>query len=189
MRLRFLGSAIVVLLTAASAAAQAPSEVTAVAYRELPAGLAVQVQLLDDSDLNLQVRDMIVEQLTAQGYTVSDTAPFLLQVETQTAAESDQGPSLGSFEATDEEAEIRMNLWSNSQDSLLNPQEEDGATGSRYRISLGLYDGRDGRYYWRGAVSSALEDGDPASASRDMVSALLAHFGDTARGGDTAPAQ
>ena len=188
MRLRFAGLA-AVLLVAAPAAAQTPAEVTAVAYRDLPAGLTVQVQLLDDSDLNLQVRDMIAAQLASQGYTVADDAPFLLQVETQTATERSRDPSLGSFEATDDRAEIRMNLWSNREDSLLNPQEEERISGSVYRISLGLYDSRDGRYYWRGSVSTALREREAATASRDMVPALLAHFGKTAGGVETPPVQ
>jgi len=165
--------------------AQTPPEVVAAAYRDLPAGLAVRLELMDDSDLNLQVRDLIAGQLAADGYTVAETAPFVLQIETQTASQAADDPSLGSFQATDRGAEIRMNLWSSTEDSLLRGRQDKVGAEARYRISLGLYDSRDGRYYWRGAASTTLDQGDAAAASRDMVPALIAQFGKTAH---TAPA-
>jgi hypothetical protein len=185
MRLR-LALAALAALAAAPAAAQTPPEVVAAAYRDLPAGLTVRLELLDDSELNLQVRDLIAGQLAADGHTVAETAPFVLQIETQTASEAADDPSLGSFQATDRSAEIRMNLWSSSEDSLLQGRQDKVGAEARYRISLGLYDSRDGRYYWRGAASTTLDQGDAAAASRDLVPALLAHFGETAR--DTPPA-
>lgn len=182
MRFRFAAAVLAGLIaTAAPVGAQAPAEVVAAAYRDLPAGLVVRLELLDDSDLNLQVRDLVAERLVADGYTVADTAPFVLQIETQTASPAAADPSLGSFEATDDRAEIRMNLWSSREDSLLQGRQDKVGADASYRISLGLYDGRDGRYYWRGSVSSTLDQGDAADASRDMVPALLAHFGKTAR--------
>lgn len=163
------------------AAAQSGYEITAVAYRDLAAGIPVRVRLLDDSDLNQQVRDLVVEQLAAAGYQVADDADFVLQVETLTAADPARDPSLGSFRAGTEGAEIRMNLWSSREDSLLQGRRGGVPGPSEYRISLGLYDGRDGRYFWRGWVSSVLEGGNAAEASRSMVPALLEQFGKTFR--------
>jgi hypothetical protein len=183
MRLRLALVALAALAALSAgipAGAQAPPEVVAAAYRDLPAGLAVRLQLLDDSELNLQVRDLIAEQLAAAGHTVAETAPFVLQIETQTATQAADDPSLGSFQATDRSAEIRMNLWSSTEDSLLQGRQDKIGAEARYRISLGLYDSRDGRYYWRGAASTTLDQGDAAAASRDMVPALLAQFGKTA---------
>jgi len=184
MRSRFAAAVLVGLfVTAMPVGAQTPADVAAVAYRDLPAGLALRVQLLDDSDLNLRVRELVAEELAAGGYPVAEGAPFVLLVETQTNSETDSGPSLGSFEVDDEGARIRMNLWSSREDSLLRGRQESGTieADARYRISLGLYDGRDGRYYWRGTVTSTLDQGDAADASRAMVPALLAHFGKTVR--------
>jgi hypothetical protein len=163
----------------AQAAPEAAYDVTAVAYRELPDGAPVRLQLLDDSELNQQLRTLIADQLTTAGHPVDEAAPFVLQVETQTASEAEADPNLGSFEAGNEGAEIRMNLWSSREDSLLNRRDDAAPGGTLYRISLGLYDGEDGRYYWRGQVSTILGQADAAGASRDMVPALLAHFGKT----------
>ena len=182
-------AALIAMSAGGPTGAQTPPEVVAAAYRDLPAGLVVRLELLDDSELNLQVRDLIAEQLAAGGYTVADNAPFVLQIETQTASQAADDPSLGSFEATDDRAEIRMNLWSTREDSLLQGRQGKVGAEARYRISLGLYDSRDGRYYWRGAASTTLDQRDAADASSEMVPALVAQFGKTVHTAPAAPTE
>lgn len=180
--MNFRALVLVVLLFAVAEPARAQDEIelAAIGYRELPPGIALRLELTDDSDLNLQVREMIADELMARGHRISVEAPFVLQIETFSTSGGGNDPDLGSFRAdTDEGAEIRLNLWSNRQDSLLNRREDTprGATG--FRIDLGLYDSRDGRYYWRGNAGTLLTGGDAAAASRRMVPALLGHLGET----------
>ncbi len=173
--------ALALLFAALPVRAQTIADVVAVAYRDLPAGTALRLRLLDDSDLNLQVRDMVAGQLTGAGYSISDDAAFVLQIETETVSDAAVDPSLGSFQAGTEGSEVRLNLWSSREDSLLQRRRDGTSSALVYRISLGLYDERDGRYYWRGTASGLLEQTDAAGASREMVPLLLAHFGKTAR--------
>lgn len=185
--MRLAAAAMLILIAAAAPAhAQEPAEpqleLATAGYRELPPGTALRLELMDDSDLNLQVRELIAEELARRGHPVAEGAPFILQIETGTAADDETDPTLGSFEAnTDEGAELRLNLWSNRQDSLLNRQEDTTRDAAMYRISLGIYDSRNGRYYWRGNAGALLVDDDALAASREMVPALLARLGQTYR--------
>ena len=193
--------ALCVAVTPFAAAAQVlpnavgPNAVGAVnssAFEAFDSGRALKVVPLDDTDLNLQIRDQIVQELVRAAYGTSGEGQ--LELSFDTAVEQGQIPSrqlsLGRVEAgseldaqSDPGVDVEVNVWSSSQDSVLGGRKE--AEGKRktnqFRITAELRDVAARTLLWRGEVVSEMGLEQPEQLSAAMVGPLVDSLGRTVR--------
>ncbi len=73
-------------------------------------------------------------------------------------------------------------LFSTGGGTLLNPADPINTTDRVFRVNMTVYDRPTGHYVWRGTAQRGDANVDPATAMREMVPALLDHFGETTSG-------
>jgi len=175
---------------------QAPAPVVGVvnaaSFEPLDRALPVTVQPLDDTDLNLQIRDQILAELRQGAYRVSD--PAALELSFDSSVEQGRIParelSLGHLDAGSEKdaqsgtgVDVEVNVWSSSQDSVLGGRKE--AEGKRkvsqFHINAELRSLRDGTLIWRGDVFADMDLSGPEQLSGQLVLPLVASLGRTVR--------
>lgn len=172
---------------AQTAAAGGQGELHAVSYREVPDRLMVSVTVLDNSDLDLRIRDEMVAELKQAKQSVADDAPFELELSStlhpgnQKAAD----PSLGQLSSNTSNTQIEMNIWSSSQDSLLGGRQTGGEsrTESSFEIRATLRERTLGDVVWEGRaiVRAERDQVDPYLAR--MTQSLVQSLGHTVRDG------
>ena len=165
----------------------------AVAYKPLPAGLAITVRPMDDSDENLVLRERIEGELKAQGYSVSGDGTLILTFETRDTmgAWSDAGRrSVLEFEYKNAEGiggdneRLRLNLFDSAQGGVFNEGGAHGTlvvTPSQYRIDATVDDRRNGERLWQAWVTASLQQADGATLTQSMVPAMVGSLGKTVR--------
>lgn len=166
---------------------EAQGRLRATSYREVPERLQVVVTLYDDSDLNLAIRDRMIESLAAAGHTVDGDAAFELAVtsEMHAAAFREREPSLGELSGTDSDVQMQLNIWSSSRDSVLGGRQAPGPhrEASRFEIRTTLRERTLGQVVWEGRASVETEREGASRRVPAMVSALVSHVGQTVRDG------
>ncbi|MEX1204162.1 MAG: hypothetical protein WEB85_02825 [Dongiaceae bacterium] len=179
-----LFGALALLVLAPPPAAGQPFDaaLNAIAYGPIAPGAAFQIWMTRDDELARRVRELVESELRGRGYAVADDAPLVLTIETE--ADGPDGPdegSLGQFRAdSDSGAEIRMNVWSSRDDSLLGPTPDRPRRARTFRITVAVHDQATGRYLWRGAIDGARDGSTNAlSASEAAVPALVDAIGQT----------
>lgn len=160
-----------------------PSEGRLSAFTLAPAdkSVAIAVDLLDDSDLNLRVEKVVKEALLQRGYTVSAEGGYTLTFETREIANLETGDSMGELLlSTREGVRMHMNLWSSTRDSLLSRKRSNPATQVRVlRLDMSLWDTRKEAYVWQGQALAEARSVDHFRVYRGMVPFLLDHLGDS----------
>lgn len=164
IRYRLAVVAAAMLLSGGSAAAQ--GTLNTFACENLPAALRVRVDLLDDAEPMLRVRTVLLAALKRKGIEVADGAPYVLSLgaEATRLAARHKGRDLGSISnSTDDDVKMRMNLWSNREDSVLGGRKDSVESDARdeMRVTISINSTGDGRCIWRG---DALHD----TAGRDQ---------------------
>ncbi len=169
----------------AQAARDDLGQLHAVSYREVPDPLSLSVSLFDDSDLDLKIQDQMVSALRSAKHSVGAEALFELELssEIRTGGYSASDPSLGQVSSNRDNTEVQMNIWSSSQDSLLGGRQSGGSgrAASSFEIRATLRERSLGEVVWEGRaiVSSEREQAD--AYVPQMVAALVANLGLTAR--------
>ena len=162
-----------------------------ISFRKIPAGSALQVQALDDSDNNLKLQKIFEDALRQRGYKISAAAPLILTFETRDEignwSETDRRHLL-SFEARGgrgggEDAKARLNFFDSSTGGLINKGKSGTsiATPSSYRIDATVEDRSTGKRYWQGWSEGKLGAGDGQELNRKMVPVLVEGIGKTIR--------
>jgi hypothetical protein len=159
-------------------------ELNAVAYHEVPGELALEVTLYDDSDLNLQVRARMEEALRAAGYTIAEDAPFELSLETASrlGEAPDWGPSLGELSSSGGGVDIQLNIWSNTQDSVIGGRQDRPSTVGQLHLQVrAVLSERGGGALWEGRAVSQSRGSDSERLANGMVMPLAESLGQTVR--------
>jgi len=119
--------------------------------------------------------------LSGRGYTIGGDGAYVLTVATQLTAriKSDQSVAVLTAKKSDPK---NAALFSTEGNTLLNPNDPVNTTDRVFRVNLSVYERANGHYIWRGTVERADAAIDPATAMREMLPALLDHFGETADG-------
>ena len=183
------------LLVAGRASAQGLDEglLNAVAYKPLPAGLAIAVRPMDDSDENLVLRERIEGELKAQGYSVSGEGALILTFQTRdtVGAWSDSGRrSVLEFEYKNVEGiggdneRLRLNLFDSAKGGVFNEGRAHGTsivTPSQYRIDATIDDRRNGERLWQAWATASLQQSDGPTLTQSMVPAMVGSLGKTVR--------
>ncbi|MDP6787734.1 MAG: hypothetical protein QF830_01680 [Rhodospirillales bacterium] len=183
------------LLAAGRASAQSVDEglLNAVAYKPLPAGMAIAVRPMDDSDENLVLRERIEGELKAQGFSVSGDGALILTFETRDSvgAWSDAGRrSVLEFQYKSEKGiggdneRLRLNLFDSAKGGVFNEGRAHGTsivTPSQYRIDATIDDRRNGERLWQAWATASLQQSDGPTLTQAMVPAMVESLGKTVR--------
>lgn len=183
--LRHLGISLVfVFLVGLPGMAFAQGLVTAAAYRDPPPGFAIKVGVFDDSDLNLSIRDQLVEALKAQGHLVDDSGrmPLMLETESVNRQETRTERFLGG--GTIEGAgDPNYGAWRSPEAEIFGDYERQVVTGftSYFHIRASLRDPDDNKVIWVGDAYAQLGNRNPRVYVPGMVRELAAAYGQTVR--------
>ena len=183
------------LLVTGWASAQSVDEglLNAVAYKPLPAGFAITVRPMDDSDENLVLQERIEGELKAQGYSVSGDGALILTFETRdvVGAWNDAGQrSVLEFQYKSEEGiggdkeNLRLNLFDSAKGGVFNEGRAHGTsivTRSQYRIDATIDDRRNGERLWQAWATASLQQSDGPTLTQSMVPAMVGSLGKTVR--------
>ena len=146
-------------------------------YAPIPAGTAFELQANDDNELTQEAVTRVKDELANHGYAAQDGAQLVMQVETNLVRGERQDDPLGQVHADNDDAAVQARLFSTSQNSLLNPQRPIGSPDRTYRISLAVYDRKNGLYVWRGSAMRNDPNLDVTQASNEMIAALIGAIG------------
>lgn len=163
-----------------------------VAYRQLPAGEAITVRALDNSDDNMVVLQEFEDALRQRGYTVSPEANFILSFETrdEIGAWTDDGRrtfvelSARGGDEGGEDAKARFNLYNSSKGGILNKGQRSGTsimTPSQYRLDATIEDRRNGKRLWQAWTVADLGAYNGLTLTKMMVPIMVNNLGQTVK--------
>jgi hypothetical protein len=161
----------------------APGMAYASSYGPVPAGTPITVRPWDNTTGSQRVKASFTDALSRRGVTLSE-APSGLTLNFETEIESlavpSGGPSLGQVQGRNWDSRIRMNLWSNSQDSVLAGRrtESAGSGTTRYILRATLDDPKSGQRLWQGEASYTGASNDESATFAAMAPILIDGFGE-----------
>lgn len=163
----------------------APGMVTARTFHPPPAGFSVAVSPYDDSELNLKLKTDFEAQLAErwQARLAKEAAAgflLLFEAEVVPAELAPPPPSLGSARLSDRGAEVNVNVWSTTQDSVLGGRQEAPEGGSNvFHINAVLRDRQSGEVAWQGDAYYVLREPESERVARALVPPLVDRIGRT----------
>jgi len=161
--------------------------VHAVSYREVPNPLSLSISLLDDSNLDLRIRDQMVASLERAKHSLGDDPLFELELssEVRSGGFSAANPSLGRLSSDTDDTRFEMNIWSSSLDSVLGGRHSDRErrTLSSFEIEATLRERSLGEVVWEGRAIVQGERGQVEPYVPRMVESLVQSLGRTVRDG------
>lgn len=164
-------------------AGTASGMVTARTFRTPAAGFSVAVAPYDDTELNLQLKTDFEAALAARWQaraTEESVAAFLLLFEAEVvpADLAPPPPSLGSARVDEGGAEVSVNVWSSSQDSVLGGRQTGADAGSNvFHINAVLRDRGSGEVVWQGDAHYVLREPESERIARALVPLLVDRIG------------
>ena len=158
--------------------------INAFACEPMPQDRRFEVVLLDDADPMLKVRDALLEAMRDNGMTADPGAPLKLTLEVGLTREPPQRKprDLGSIrDATGEDLEVRMNVWSNRQDSIVGGRRDDTLTEARddVRVMISINAKSDGHCLWQGEATHDTDGRDHWALAEKIVPQLVRRIGRT----------
>ena len=164
-----------------------PGRAYASSYGPVPVNLPIAVKPWDNSAANLRVKSSFTEALSKRGVKLTESGtPLLLNFDTEveSLATPGYGPSLGQVQGRNWDSRVRMNVWSNQQDSVLAGRKSTDPAGTRtvrYILRATLDDQRSGQRIWQGEASYTGAPADESNAFVAMVPVLIEGFGQNVR--------
>lgn len=164
-------------------ARSAPGMVTAQTLAAPPPAFTVSVAPYDDTDLNLKLKADFETALTARWQATvraESAAAYLLLFESEVvpANLAPPPPSLGSANVTEGGAEVSVNVWSTSKDSVLGGRQQAPEAGSNvFHINAILRDRATGEVAWQGDAYYVLREPEPERVARALVAPLVDRIG------------
>ena len=164
-------------------------------FRPIADGAKVELQIADDSDINLRLRDVAELALTRAGYSVVDDRPdFTLRLETERllgAAPLDS--SIGSLRAGSgvgrptgnaggprgTGVNLNLKLWSSSRNSLLSPKASGAAPKQGFGVTIKAFYEAARKPAWHGIARAPDSGGDSFRAGSAMIKHLIDVLGQT----------
>ena len=168
---------------AEQAARPASGMVTVRTFRQPAGGFTVAVSPYDDSELNLKLKSDFEAALADRWQakvTEEAAAAYLLlfEAEVVTGEQVPKAPSLGTARVDDEGAEVSVNVWSSTQDSVLGGRQEAAPAGSNvFHIGAVLRDRASGTVAWQGDAYHVLKEPETERVARALVAPLVDKIG------------
>jgi len=178
------------------ALAQSGSEaqLNAVAYKAVPAGSAVTVRPLDNSDTNMLLKKDFEQALGKDGFIIGTDAPFVLTFETRDVPGAYTSPPSQRWEdgkspavpnAADSASEPRLPFFDRPSGGLVNRGDETRDTSvitpTQHRIDVSL-EARDSKErFWQAWAVANLGKTGRETVMRAMVPVIADAVGETVR--------
>lgn len=160
---------------------ESSARIDAIAYQPIPPGAHLETQPESQSQMDDDAWRQVDADLAGRGYSIGDDGAYVVTVATQLVARLNADRSVS--EATAKKSDPKnAALFSTEGNTLLNPNDPINTTDRTFRVNLTVYERASGHYIWRGTVERADAAIDPSTAMREMLPALLDHFGETASG-------
>ncbi len=164
----------------------------AVSFLPVPAGSAILVRPLDNSDDNLVLLEDFENALKNKGYTISKDAALILTFETRDDSGSWAGGGENRFVELSNNHDhsgvdaprVRFNLFNSQRGGILNSDRKEAThtvTPSSFRIEVTVDDKSNGKRVWQGWGSAETRVGTSQETSRKMVPFLIDGLGRTIR--------
>ncbi len=165
---------------------------SAVVYQPLPAGVAIAVRPLDNSDANLVLQKEFERQLRRRGHRVSPNGMLILTFETHNVVGSWSEPERRTIielegrnaVGDDDSTKARVNIYDSKRGGILNKGQGGPSvvTPSQFRLDVTI-DSRQGcKRLWQGWTVANQGRTDGLMLTRAMVPALVGNLGKTVRG-------
>jgi hypothetical protein len=152
-----------------------------VAYHPMPADQSVRVIVFDDTTENIEIKRQIEDELRRAGVSVDEDSTLELAIDTEIIDRGtpESGPTLGSVEgSSDQGYEARLNLWSNSRDSVFGGRKSDSTKAeTKFHLNAILRDLGTGKFLWQGDAYAVMHQVESARVARSMVAPLVAGLG------------
>ena len=150
---------------------------TATACGTLPRPLQLDVQAMDDTVENMQLRKILMDRLARRGIAVTAGAAVVLRFEVARISRPTRykARDLGELRGgLDERARIRLNVWSNKSDSLLGGRRKGVISEAvdRLQIVVTVNAKDDGRCLWRAQAVHDVAGRDPKQIASKMIAPL-----------------
>ncbi len=162
-------------------------------FRPIPDGSLIKVQIADDTDINLRLRDVTERALRRAGYRITTDKPaFTFRLETERLGAGTQlDRSVGSLRAGSgvgrpsgniggpqgTGVDFNLKLWSSSRNSVLNPQSSGTAPKQGFGIQLEAFDETAGKPSWHGASRAPDNGGDSFRTGSAIIRHLVGAIG------------
>jgi hypothetical protein len=166
---------------AQEAKTEGTASIEAVAYQPIPPGAQLQTQPETQSQMDDDAWRQVDADLKSRGYGLGGDGDLVVTVATQLVARLSADRPLSDVNAEKSDPK-KANLFSTGGGTLLNPQDPVNTTDRVFRVNMTVYDRPTGHYIWRGTAERSDAALDASTAMREMVPALLDHFGETASG-------
>lgn len=175
---------------AAATAVYAEGLLNAVSFSPVPAGSAIFVRPLDNSDRNLVLQKDFERTLKRKGYTVSKDADLILTFETRDTAGSWTGGGPNRFVELSNNHDqsgvnaprVHFNLFNSARGGILNPDRKEATravTPSSFRIDVTLDNKTNGKRLWQGWSSADIGAASNRGMTRAMIPVLVDGLGQT----------
>ncbi len=166
---------------------------SASAFRPVPDDSRLTIQIADDTDINLRLRDVAERLLRRAGYTiVSEKPTFTLRLESQRISGGVQfDRSIGSLRAGSSVGrptgnrsgpqgtgvDLNLKLWSSTRNSLLSPKSPGSAPKQGLGIQIEAFDEIARKPAWHGVARAVDSGGDSFRTGSALVRHLVDAFG------------
>lgn len=169
------------------AAAQATQPITgtisALALQPVSPGGTIEIVSYDDSDLAQAIAGVAAQAASARGYQVGAGGQFQLGIELiDHMTINDRSPTLGSAgydSAGQDDTNVRVNIFADSEDSVLGGRV---GPGSADVLEFGLYvtlnDRSTGRRVWQAEIMADISGSSRETAGRLMTQAVIQRLGE-----------
>ncbi|MBK8159353.1 MAG: hypothetical protein IPK59_11525 [Rhodospirillaceae bacterium] len=160
---------------------ESSATIETIAYQPIPPGARLLTQPETQSQMDDDAWRQVDADLGARGYAVGGDSDLVVTVATQLVSRLSADRSVSDVNAAKSDPK-NAHLFSTEGGTLLNPQDPINTTDRVFRINMTVYDRPSGHFVWRGTVERSDAALDAATAMREMLPALLDHFGETATG-------
>ncbi len=177
---------------AAAPPVNADGLLNAVSFSPVPAGSAIFVRPMDNSDRNLVLQKDFERILKRKGYTVTKDANLILTFETRDTSGSWTGGGPNRFVELSNNHDqsgvnaprVHFNLFNSARGGILNPNRKEATrtvTPSSFRIDVTLDNKTDGKRLWQGWSSADIGAASSRKMTRAMIPVLVDSLGQTIR--------
>lgn len=145
----------ILMLIAFVAPAAADGLLSGYACGTLPPAHKMDVEVADDSDQMLRIRDAVIKALAKRQNGTAGSTELVLAIDMRAIREGIRRKErdLGSItDGSSERIKARMNLWSNERDSIVGGRKDRIIDGpiDEVRIDIAVNDKSNGKCIWRG---------------------------------------